>query len=655
MRVLLLLCAMTCAFQAASQSPERKPPRPHSGHPGNVFLRGEAMAIRVPEALADTAVAWRIANEQGTLVGEGPMGSSSEIAAPNLGVGWYRVSFLDASGQELAFTTAAVLEPIAAAVPEDSPVCIDGALSWYPEKDMTVRAQMTGLAALTGVSWIRDRLRWREIEPERGQVLGDTPYDAMAATQRAAGLEVLQVFHGTPAWAQPDGESTGRIPDDLREAYRFCRAMADRFGGTVQAWESWNEGNAANFGGHTVDEMCSYQKACYLGFKAAAANVTVCWNPAGGVNTQTYADGVIANETWPYFERYSIHSYDWPHDYEKLWAPARQAASGRPIWVTECDRGMKAIPGDPNGDFAPEDDLRKAQFIAQSYATSLSSGASMHFHFILGHYMEQDNSIQFGLLRKDLTPRPSFVALAATGRFLAGARPLGRCVIADSPDTHIVAFRARPDGIERDVLVAWTENREDWDGRGNASAPWPLKGDVQVDGVFDFLGRKLPKTLDRIESAPCFILMAPGEADTLDLAPAPTSEYRSGQPSPVVLQLVTSGTHTVSLREGWTDLFERHMDGEAAACTIRVYNFGEEPVAGRITAESMPDGWEMAPSSWAVEVGPGERGEVAGHLRMTAAADTVAPWLRLRGDFGDAGRPVIAFRVLPSGFQGAGE
>ena len=194
--------------------------------------------------------------------------------------------------------------------------------------------------------------------------------------------------------------------------------MARRFRGSVRAWEPWNEGNAHNFGGHAIDEMCAYQKACYLGFKAGDPTVTVGWNPIGGINTSGLVRGILDNETWPYYDTYNIHSYDWPHAFDGLWESARRAACGRPIWVTEADRGMKAQAD--SDDFSPEFARRKAEYMAQSYACSLYAGASRHFHFILGHYMEQ--SIQFGLLRKDLTPRPSYVALAALGRFLAGGR-----------------------------------------------------------------------------------------------------------------------------------------------------------------------------------------------------------------------------------------
>jgi hypothetical protein len=85
----------------------------------------------------------------------------------------------------------------------------------------------------------------------------------------------------------------------------------------------------------------------------------------------------------------------------------------------------------------------------------------------LGQYGEGE--IQFGLLRHDMTPRPGYVALAVAGRYLAGARSLGRFAVPDHPDVYIYAFRAVPEGTPRDVLVAWTEKTADWSARGARS------------------------------------------------------------------------------------------------------------------------------------------------------------------------------------------
>ena len=102
------------------------------------------------------------------------------------------------------------------------------------------------------------------------------------------------------------------------------------------AWEPWNEANIENFGGHTIDEMCSMQKAAYLGPKAGDPDVTVCWNVYAGSGTNLHGEGVLANEAWPDFETYNIHSYSGLEEYLDQLEVAPQVASGRPIWMTQC-------------------------------------------------------------------------------------------------------------------------------------------------------------------------------------------------------------------------------------------------------------------------------------------------------------------------------
>ena len=125
-------------------------------------------------------------------------------------------------------------------------------------------------------------------------------------------------------------------------------------------------------------------------------------------------------------------------------------------------------------------DLRvQAERVAKTYALSIHEGSAATFYFILGHYVE--GQTQFGLLRRDLTPRPGYLALAAVGRLLADARPAGQ-LKTGNPAVHAFAFHAKPDGIQRLVLVAWTDGRSE---TLNLPAA-PLE-------VFDHLGRAKPQ------------------------------------------------------------------------------------------------------------------------------------------------------------------
>ena len=633
----------------ARHSIARQAPRPEPDHPGNIYVLGEDVAVRIPTIMDATVVRWRALDAERKVIAEGELAAAADrIDLDVLGIGWYQVEWLDETGAVIRWTSAAVLAPLAVPTPQDSPVCLDTALSWHKAEHPEDLARMIRLAALAGVNWQRDRIHWREIETAPGEFAPHTEYDDFARMQADEGLKVLQVFHRTPPWAAADLPDTGHCPTDLGCVYAFCKAVAARFADTVPAWEPWNEGNAHNFGGHTIDELCALQKAAYLGFKAGAPPITVCWNPLGGINTKTLCQGILENETWPYYDVYSIHSYDWPHDYARLWEPMRNAAAGRPVWVTECDRGMAADPDSPSGDFTHAYALRKAELIAQEYASSLFAGAQCHFHFILGQYMEGENRIQFGLLRPDLTPRPSYVALAALGRFLAGARCLGRCRIDDAPDTCVYVFRSRPDGIERDVLVAWAESKADWPRRGTARAPWPLSQDVRVEAVFDYLGRSLDAPPAELRPRAVFVLLEAGVADALDLEPPAKSPYREGHPSPVVLQVQTAALDTEMRKAAWTEEQEHvATPGRDAEVEVVAYNFSGSRATGSVRLEQGQEDWGFEPTRWPVEI------ESMGHIStlvrfcMPENGEGATEWIRFRGDFGPWGEPVAAFRVLP--------
>jgi hypothetical protein len=628
-------------------------PKPLPEHPGQVFLEGESASIPLPPALTTACMHWRLLDDRQQVLRSGALpGDAKDRSAPlrlnDLGIGWYRLEFGSTNQPDLSWTTLAVLRPLQARTPEDSPVAVDSAAAWFAQNDAKKQQELANLAALAGVSWVRDRIRWREIQPQVGALQPPpTTYDSSADAQRAAGLHVLQVFHDTPSWAQTGAETGGRFPTDLRRVYELGRALAVRFKGRVAAWEPWNEANVATFGAHTVDQMCSWQKAAWLGFKAGDPEVIVGWNATAAVPTPAHTEGVLANETWPYFDTYNIHTYDWSHSYADLWKPAREAAAGRPLWITEADRGTPHLKNPPWYDQSPRLERLKAEWMAQAYASSLFAGARRHFHFILGNYQEP-NGVQFGLLRLDLTPRPAYVALAAVGRCLAGAQALGRWQPA--PDVHVYAFRARPDGKERDVLVAWAEKEVDWEGRGTTTSDWKLPAYLNAQEVVDFLGRPLGTRFPApLTSAPVFVFLPAGQAATLPLeAPPKSSAPRSGSASPVVLQLRLPRSAEVKVEDlPWSEGYAyQARPGQALDFKLDVYNFATNPAAGRLEVIRQPPGWSTPLVTPEFKLASMERAELAGSLRLPDQVEARDGWIVLRADCGEHGRPVLAFRVV---------
>lgn len=626
---------------------------PLPGHPGNIFLDGETVAIPFPTNLPPTATHWQLLDADFRSLMEAELPSQPPIQVGKPGVGWYRVEFYAAADAPprptLAWTTLAVLAPLRARPPEDSPVAVDSAAAWFARDNAEGQAVFARLAALAGVSWVRDRLRWGDLQPAPGPLSTNrTTYDTSAEAHTAAGLRVLQVFHDTPRWARGDSPAGGHFAPDLRDVYRLCQQLARRFQGTVAAWEPWNEANVPNFGGHTVDQMCSWQKAAWLGFKSVDPTLTVGWNPTAAVPTPQHTRGVMANQTWPYFDTYNIHTYDWAHSYLELWPPARAAAAGRPLWVTEADRGTPHLKNPPWFDQDTRSERLKAEWMAQSYAQSLFAGAQRHFHFILGHYHEP-NGVQFGLLRLDLTPRPAYVALAAVGRFLSGARILGRW--QPQPDLHVYAFRAFPDAEERDVFVLWNERDVDWSERGRTSSNWVVPTEVRVLGAFDYLGRPLDAVgAAPVTSAPRFILAPAGAASSLPLQPPASAAAapKAGEASPIVLQaLVPRKAIQAVMDLPWSEgHVYRVVRGVPLRAQLAIYNFGPGPVRVEVIPKSVPDGWNLTVERRAFELAPMARELLPIELHVASDRSAADDWVVLEAATAGQPRPTLAMRFL---------
>ena len=601
---------LAAGWSLAAAPVRRDVAQPIASHPGNIFVASEEVVVPLPSGDGR----WKLVNDEGRALSD-VMSRDGKASLGKLGVGFYRLE-PEGGGNWISL---GVLAPLRQPTPLTSPIAMDVAMAWFYPKDRM--DAVASLCSLAGVNWVRDRLSWPEMEPKRDAFSRPNKYDASALAQSRAGLQVLQVIHASPGWANKNGK---RFPADLRDAYRFFEAMARRWRGQVAAFEPWNEADIPMFGGHTGAEMAAWQKAAYLGLKAGNPDIIACLNVFALHNTHQLAD-LHDNGAWPYFDTYNLHHYE-PFDrFPKLYADHRAVSAGRPLWVSECAVPVKWA-GDEKLKEPTDADLRvQAERVAKTFACSLHEGSVATFYFLLPHYVEVQT--QFGIVRPDLTPRPAYVALAAVGRLLADAKPLGR-LNSDDPSVRAFVFRAQPDGKAMEVLVAWTTN-----GVANLRLPMaPAAG-------YDHLGRQQELESElQLGTAPRFVLLPNGSARKLALSPVPTTLPRlKGKPSSVILQPLWV--------EDKCDLKRSAYQLPTAPVTISVfaYNFSRRKVVGSLQLMA-PTGWKLdAPAS--VALAPMERREF--HLTSDAPPSVTAPvQLTVSGNFGSAGKPVLSIRVL---------
>ncbi|CAB4861363.1 unannotated protein [freshwater metagenome] len=115
------------------------------------------------------------------------------------------------------------------------------------------------LMRASGAGSVRLPVYWRDIEPQQG-VYRFEALDAFLIGAADAGLEVLPVVLGTPAWAARDPGDAASPPADPQTFARFVGVLARRLrpGGTfwmahagpaapIRRWQIWNEPDLPKF------------------------------------------------------------------------------------------------------------------------------------------------------------------------------------------------------------------------------------------------------------------------------------------------------------------------------------------------------------------------------------------------------------------------
>lgn len=536
------------------------------------------------------------------------------LSIAGLGRGHWRL-LVDPSGSPSGVPSGdgPAVEPIPFAVlpriPPDLPgtgsaLAVDAAISWLVAKPESGSgadvADCLRLARLAGIRMVRERITWQEVERTPGETRWGR-YAEVAALAGRNDIAVYQIFHHTPSWAREDRDSK-RMPDDLRYVHRFARALQERFRGTIDAWEPWNEPDIAVFSDDPADQLAAYQKAACLGFKAADARSTVLMvslaHPPGA-----FVESFLENETGPYFDVYNYHIYDSVGGYARRAAAhaemaARFGVSDKPLWVTEAGVPLKA----PSGDLTHEQGVEQAEFIPKAYAVSLASGVERHFFFILPWYLER--GVQFGLLDRKVRPGPGYVALAAMASALGNA---AEPRVLEALPAGIAGYLfARGDGREAAVVWAEGERRslvlpegaeaQDVYGRGVSAGPdravtVTSRAVYVVGGPEGFAAWK-PRRC-RPSSTASAASRDPARGGAAPSAPGDVGEIGLREVVPRFLFRADRGDKS---REAWKVTVEGTLAGK-----LQVYNFSGTAFRGRVRIAAEP-GLAVEPAEAEVSV-----------------------------------------------------
>jgi hypothetical protein len=162
------------------------------------------------------------------------------------------------------------------------------------------------------------------------------------------------------------------------------------------------------------------------------------------------------------------------------------------------------------------------------------------------------------------------------------------------------------------------------------------------EAAFDHLGRKMsPTKTVNVSQAPQFFVFSSLAVKKPTLHSAPTLATRlEGTPSPVVLQAVMP-VEKLFLNQSCYKVFPNET------LPLNIYNFGGTPVAGTLAVEA-PKDWKMTlPEK--LEIAPGEKKTLGLTLEAGSQNAAAVETVRIRGDFGAAGKPVLSLRLKREG------
>ena len=152
---------------------------------------------------------------------------------------------------------------------------------------------------------------WKDLEPKQGEFVW-RKLDKQVEMAQHLDANVMLVLGQTPAWAGNGSPQSN--PTNIDSWRNYVRTVCQHYGGSISAYEVWNEANLQTFWTGTAAQMADLTKAafeeirgCNPGAQVVAANTTSRATGSFGTFFPDYLRELKARN-WP-VDAYSVHSY----------------------------------------------------------------------------------------------------------------------------------------------------------------------------------------------------------------------------------------------------------------------------------------------------------------------------------------------------------
>ena len=339
---------------------------------------------------------------------------------------------------------------------------------WSDYTDTQRRAVLDKLAA-AGADSVRIDVSWAMLQPDGPDSFsawGVGFVDKVVAMAVNRGLTPLITLWMCPDWAN-GGRGDRALPTDPADFGRIAQWAAARYKGKVGAWEVWNEPNDNDFmRGADPAAYVRLLKAAYRGFKAGAPSTPVLFGGTSYVDTSWVARAYAAGAKGS-FDAMATHPYQGMADAKPELADdgtrevldhvrvlralmVKYGDSAKDIWFTETGWSAHANAPDQPSWSRGVSATTQAQYLMRMLRhvqASYPYVSHVYWYTERNQATGDPHQDNFGLMRRDLTPKPAYYALRDFVRARDAAAPASVQVAdpagAQQPLARLQAARAR--------------------------------------------------------------------------------------------------------------------------------------------------------------------------------------------------------------------
>jgi glycosyl hydrolase family 10 len=306
-----------------------------------------------------------------------------------------------------------------------------------------------------GVTWLRYFPEWDSIQPAYKK-WNWRESDPFVVNGRKNNIQISGVFAYFAKWASADG-GTRKCPVNNMQFWRdYVKGVTTRYKDDINSWEVWNEFNGSFAQNGTPKIYADMVKEAYITAKKVDTKIKIGMNCANF--DVDFIDAAIKAGAANHFDFIAIQPFknlesvmkdggesgflNMAETLRKMLKKNKQSDKIE-LWITEI--GYQA-PITPNS----KEDQLQAEALVKAYILSLAQGFKrICWYEARGPAHKQ--GFDYGLIRKDWTPRPAFYALK-TMISLLGKDPIYLGWLKTGTGGYGFVFQGR----YSTVLVAWS-------------------------------------------------------------------------------------------------------------------------------------------------------------------------------------------------------